>query len=341
MNVELEGVDSEVVLAVGGVITYTIYVPNFLQEYHLSEQSLEQQKIDLLQKDWLTYGLIHEIELLFPTQSEIKINDDNKCDTNAFQHKISQLFAPGRIFASFKQLDQAADMFLGAWAVKKTHNSKSIRCAYSQSHEKKDRKHTDLSKRRKLEPTLKSVYKCPFIIRYSFVAYCKNTALKKPDIFYQVKITQVNFEHTCQMTTIFHRQALQKSGGLQPNLNGLNDIMSLLREKPMLQSSVLRPLIAKYLPFYKATDAKFIDNFRLRAKNWLVANGDKELTMEEARCLSSKRPYASDEFVLNDNPMQKQNLTSLLRKVMQEDSSTWDALRFLDRMKETNPGFDF
>jgi hypothetical protein len=340
-GVELEGVNSRVVESVGDQITHTIYIPNFLQEYDLSEQSLEQQKIELLQKDWLCSGLLHEIEQLFPSQSEIKANDDNKRDPLAFQQKISQLFSPGRIFASFKQLDQAADMFLGAWAVKKIHTTKSIRCAYSPSHEKKDRKHIDVSKRRKLEPTLKSVYKCPFTIRYSFVAYCKNPALKKPDIFYHVKITQVNYQHTCQMSTIFHRQALQKSGGLQPDLNGLNDIMSLLREKPMLSSGVLRPLIAKYLPFYKATDAKFICNFRLRAQNWLVANGDKELTMEEARTLSSKRPYASDEFVLSDNPMQKQNLTSLLRKVMQEDSSTWDALRFLDKMKATNPGFDF
>jgi hypothetical protein len=35
--------------------------------------------------------------------------------------------------------------------------------------------------------------------------------------------------------------------------------------------------------------------------------------MEEAQTLSSKQPYASDKFVLNDNLMQKQkqNLTSL------------------------------
>jgi hypothetical protein len=50
---------------------------------------------------------------------------------------------------------------------------------------------------------------------------------------------------------------------------------------------------------------------------------------------------ASEEFLLTDNPMQKQNLTALLRKVMQEGSSTWDALRFLKQMKQTNPGFDF
>jgi hypothetical protein len=212
--VELEGVNSQVVLSVGDAITYTIYISNFLQEYDLSELSLEQQKIELLQKDWLCSGLIHEIELLFPSQSEIKANDDNKRDPLAFQQKISQLFSPGHFFASFKQLDQVADIFLGVWAVKKIHNSKSICCAYSRTRKKKDRKHIDLSKRQKLEPTLKSVYKCPFTIRYSFVAYCKNKALKKPDIFYHVKITQVNYQHTCQMSRIFHRQALQKPGGL-------------------------------------------------------------------------------------------------------------------------------
>jgi hypothetical protein len=85
----------------------------------------------------------------------------------------------------------------------------------------------------------------------------------------------------------------------------------------------------------------FLVNFRLRAQHWLVNNGDKELTMEEARHLSSKRSWASEEFLLeSNNPMLKQNLTALLRKVMQEDSSTWDALQFLDQMKESNPGFD-
>jgi hypothetical protein len=131
-----------------GATTFTIYVPTFLlQEYSLSEQSLEQQKNELLQKDWLTTGLIGEFESLFPSHSEIKIDDDNKRDHHAFQHKIAQLFPSGCIFASFKQLDQAADTFLGAWAVKKTTHSKSIQCAYSATHDKKDRKHAHLSKR--------------------------------------------------------------------------------------------------------------------------------------------------------------------------------------------------
>jgi hypothetical protein len=109
----------------------------------------------------------------------------------------------------------------------------------------------------------------------------------------------------------------------------------------MLQTEVLQPLPPKYLPFYKAMDAMFVANFHHRAHHWLVTNGDKELTMDEVLRLSSKKSLASEEFLLNeDNPMQKQNLTALLRKVMQEDSSTWDALRFLDELKEENTGFD-
>jgi hypothetical protein len=63
--------------------------------------------------------------------------------------------------------------------------------------------------------------------------------------------------------------------------------------------------------------------------------------MEEAQYLSAKRPTASDELLLNDNPKQQQNLMALLRKAMQEDNSTWVALRYLDKMKEQNPGFDY
>jgi hypothetical protein len=145
-----------------GATLFTLYIPVFLREYSLSKQSLEEQKNELLRKDWLTSGFIHKMHSLFPTCSEIKIDDDNNRDPTTFEHKILQLFPSGRIFASFKQLDQAADMFLGAWAIKKTSHSKSIQCAYYVTHDKQDRKHPDLSKRRKIEPTLKSVYiECP------------------------------------------------------------------------------------------------------------------------------------------------------------------------------------
>jgi hypothetical protein len=139
--------------------TFTLYIPDFVQEYSLSGQTLDEQNTQLLQKDRLTPGLIHEIETLFPNPSEINSDDDNRRDSNAFQRKIALLFPCGRIFASFKQLDRAVDMFLVAWAIKKTMHSKSIQYSYSSTHDKKDRKHPNPDKRRKLEPALKLVYK--------------------------------------------------------------------------------------------------------------------------------------------------------------------------------------
>jgi hypothetical protein len=60
--------------------TFTLYIPNFVQQYSLSGKTLAQQNTELLQKDWLTPGLTHEIESLFPIASEINRHDDNKCD---------------------------------------------------------------------------------------------------------------------------------------------------------------------------------------------------------------------------------------------------------------------
>jgi hypothetical protein len=69
--------------------------------------------------------------------------------------------------------------------------------------------------------------------------YCKKTPTKKPNIFYRVKITGVNYEHTCQLSTTFHRESKQKNGTLQPDLNGLSDIIGLLYEKPNLKPDLL------------------------------------------------------------------------------------------------------
>jgi hypothetical protein len=54
------------------------------------------------------------------------------------------------MFASFKQIEQAADMFLGAWAVKNMMHPN-----------KKDRKHPNLDKIRKLDPTFEVSLQMP------------------------------------------------------------------------------------------------------------------------------------------------------------------------------------
>jgi hypothetical protein len=46
---------------------FNIFIPNFLPEYSLTSLILDEQNTQLLQKDWLTTGLLEEIEALFPS----------------------------------------------------------------------------------------------------------------------------------------------------------------------------------------------------------------------------------------------------------------------------------
>jgi hypothetical protein len=72
-----------------GATTFTLYIPNFLREYSLSEQSLEEQKNELLRKDWLTSGLIQRSRLM-TTTSVIQLPSNTKSH-NCFLLDVSLL----------------------------------------------------------------------------------------------------------------------------------------------------------------------------------------------------------------------------------------------------------
>ena len=138
-----------------------------------------------------------------------------------------------------------------------------------------------------------------------------------------------------------HRVALQLSKHGQPNLVGMNTVISLLKEQPGLSNTLLRPLLQKYLPHYKGMDAAFLRNFRARAFNFIVQDPLNELTLQDVNAVASRSAFAADEVIDLDKPILLQNFTTLLRKCMQESSSTWVALRYLDETKVRVPGFDY
>jgi hypothetical protein len=144
--------------------TYTIYIPTFLDDIIHSQMSITDLNADVLQKNWLTPDLVREIEYCFLTKDQISNipKGENIRDLKAFKVKAALLLPKGRIFVSFKQLDQVSKMFLDAWAINKVHVTKCIRCFYSESSVKKSRLHKDSAKCRKVETSVKNVYKCPF-----------------------------------------------------------------------------------------------------------------------------------------------------------------------------------
>jgi hypothetical protein len=154
-----------------------------------------------------------------------------------------------------------------------------------------------------------------------------------------VKITSVDYNHTCDLAPESLRLALKASCKLIPDLAGLQDVLSILQEHPHLDHKVLRTLLQKYVPFYQSIDGTFIRNFRLRAMNYL--DNDHDLTMLEARALTCRSKSASDELVSYDNPMFAKNFKLLLKKTMQDDSTTWEAIAYLCTLQKEVVGFGY
>lgn len=111
-----------------------------------------------------------------------------------------------------------------------------------------------------------------------------------------------------------------------------------------MEPEELRPLLKKHMPIYADMDHTFLRSFKHRVQVWLIHTDESQrsITMEFAQDLAKKsRSSASDELIIGDSQLARQNLTKLLRNVMQEGSSTWDALAFLEELRSNNPGFDF
>jgi hypothetical protein len=308
-------------------IIMILYLPHFLNDFDLDVTTVKEE-------DWITTELQKEISSHFPDPNDI--GEDRARCKGSFEIHAAELFPKGRIFASFVQLRVAVDMFLKAWGASSSHGSSRLTCFYGKPSKKPRTSVVEPDKQRVRTPSLKTRL-CPFKILYSLQGL--QGSEKKNSIYYHVKITTVDYEHTCELSPHSCRLALKGAGKLIPDLAGLQDVLCILREHPTLDHKVLRSLLNKYVHFYQSLDGTYIRNFRLRALNYVDSN--HELTMVEARALTSKGKSSADEFVSSDNPIFAKNFKHLLQQTMQEDGDTWEALKYLRTLKEEVLGFDY
>ena len=317
-----------------------VSIPEFRERYDQElTDGLEDPKCiatKMMKENWLTDELLTEVNSLLPDHHE-KDGDGRRCP-DAYKRKIGLLFPPGRVFASVTQFVQTSKMFLDAWAIQQVHGSSKISCHYGKIVGQKRTLHGDASKQRRQKVSVKEL-NCPFFISYALMNVIKHE--KKPNTFYQMRIVSVSYDHNCCMSTTSHRVALRQSGQGQPNLEGMNTVLSLLKEQPGLPNTLLRPLLQKYLPHYKGMDSSFLRNFRNKAIKFICLNPNCELTLQDAQAVASQSFTASEEVIDLDQPILLQNFTSLLRKCMQQSSSIWIANRYLSETKVRIPGFDF
>ena len=155
----------------------------------------------------------------------------------------------------------------------------------------------DPEKRRKVDISLKEQYKCPFHIKYSHIGVSRK--VKKPLIFYHVKITSVNANHTCELSTQCFRNAVSSSRGrVKVSLSGMNSLLQILKVSPSTPAIVLRPLLRQFVNNDTAIDCDFIRNFRTRVAYYHSSTGTspehiKEVSFGFCTSLVVKQKYKS------------------------------------------------
>ena len=166
-----------------------VYLPVFMNDVEIDFTKVSPE-------GWLTEELKEEIVSHYPKSSDINGGDHQRCK-EAFQEHALELFPSGRKFASYVQLRASVELFLKAWGASGSHGSSRIACFYGKaSKQLKPPSQVTPEKQRVQVASLKA-RKCPFKILYSFQG--KRDSDKKNNIFYQVKITSVDYNHTCEL----------------------------------------------------------------------------------------------------------------------------------------------
>ena len=162
-------------------------------------------------------------------------------------------------------------------------------------------------------------------------------------MFYFVKITSVNYEHTCTLSTIHHHCAMQAGGRNVLDLKKMKFILNLLHIRPHMPTWELRPFIASPLPHHCGADSKLVCAFRACATKFLITHDIlEELTQDVANQLVTSKPIcAADEVINTDDPIVTKNLHQMFPTSMQESSSTWTCIDFLQKQSDENNGFVF
>ena len=309
------------------------------------DRSLSTQEIatEFLKSDWITAELWEEIVEHVPSASDIDLDDDSNLPTKttaSFETKCHSLFPLGRQFANYKQLEQYVTLFCKSWSVLKHREGNSFKCFYAPSTKKK--KVTDFlfQESSTSKKSMKDIVQCPFIIRFS-IPGVKNKSL--PSIFYTVKITHVNANHTCKLSSYSFRTAKRISTSAQKiDINALKVVLHCLKLDPHLPSLHLRPLLASCLPLDTDLSKTLIKTIRRRCMLHLAMDGNTDdMEVDKANKILSSSDITDEELKALDSPHIIENFRAIYARIMQNSSESWKALALLKELRSKLTGFDF
>jgi hypothetical protein len=175
-----------------------------------------------------------------------------------------------------------------------------------------------------VQESQKVLIKCPFEVKFSLIGYVATR--KVPDILHEVKITQTNLQHSCQLYPTYLCQAERRGGHLKLDTSSLKTALDLLRQHPNTEARVLRPYLIKALPYWHPLDSHYVSNFRRRAVKYWTLHGslkdeDSDLTMTDAELFLSPQTAVDGIIDLDDETAMSRVVPTDSRAVVTKYSS--------------------
>lgn len=279
---------------------------------------------------WLDSHLAQEIELSKPNTNDI--GEDGQRNVERIAEECGNFFFPDREFCCKSQLHAMLDSFATNWAFSVATGGSKLKCSFAPPDKPSAsgaKSNVSPKKRRKITISLKQNMQCPFAINYAILYRYSPNGM--PSSKLPVKVTSVNFNHTCNPAPAIHRLSMKKNGKLQPDMNSVQEILELLKFGD-IPNRQLRQLLQNRLPVqHTALDAHFLCNFKQRAMVHTL-DPNRKWKSDEVRALLDGRHLPADEGTKFDSDITLVNYREHLTNVMQDTGQMWDVMKLFQNI---------
>ena len=170
---------------------------------------------------------------------------------------------------------------------------------------------------------------CAFKVRFNYLR--KDSKGMKGCI--KVTSSQADYNHSCGLSTITQRIAIQRSGCSQPDIDGMRQVICLLRDS-YLDNRALRGYLQKSVHSFTDLTDQWLRNFRKKVLKYVI-DPNLEFGKNDLPYLQHERTNLANESIVLDSDTKQVNFCNFLRQVLQDAGEGWNVVKLLDKTKES------
>ena len=148
-----------------------------------------------------------------------------------------------------------------------------------------------------------------------------------------------DYLHSCGLSTISQRKAIQSSGRSQPDVEGMKQVILLLRDSH-LDNRALRNYLRQSVHTFTDMNDQWLRNFRKKTLKF-VLDPKLEFGHKDLPYLKNSRINAANENIILDSEMKETNYRNHLRQVLQDSGEGWNVLKLLTMVKDKASTFNY